>query len=344
MNSDLFSPHWYKVAKLTPLLHGYINIHRHHYRGLLWYLLENKINGRSHRFNPIAYQFIGLLDGKRSIEEIFDQLHDQANDHAPSQDEILQLLGQLHTSDLIQSNQILSNTEELIKRQAQQKRAQLHQRFINPLAQKIPLWDPEDFLKKHFTKVNWIFNRWIAIAWLLLICFTVIQAALNWPQISQHFSTNALSPYNLLFMFLLYPPVKLLHELGHAFTAKLEGGEVHEMGINFLMFMPVPYVDVSTATHFRNKYKRMFVSVAGILVETFLAALGLLLFLAAEPGVIQSIGFNVFIIGGVSSLFFNGNPLLKFDGYYILADFLSIPNLYKRSFQYWNYFFQRYLL
>ncbi|MCK5828805.1 MAG: hypothetical protein KAH20_00690 [Methylococcales bacterium] len=342
MSNDLFSSHWYKVAKLKPILHGYINIHRHNYRGLLWYLLENTINGRSHRFNPAAYQFIGLLDGQRTVDDIFTQLQEQVN-HAPNQEEILQLLGQLHTTDLIKSNQTLSNTEELFERQAQQKRAQLQQRFINPLAQKIPLWNPENFLNKHYNKVNWIFNKWAAITWLLLIFFTVIQSALNWPQISQHFSINALSPYNLLFIFLLYPPIKFLHELGHAFTAKLEGGEVHEMGINFLMFMPVPYIDVSTATHFRSKYKRMFVSVAGILVESFLAALGMLLFLAAEPGFIQNVGFNIFIIGGISSLFFNGNPLLKFDGYYILADFLSIPNLYKRSFQYWSYFFQRYL-
>jgi len=118
---------------------------------------------------------------------------------------------------------------------------------------------------------------------------------------------------------------------------------VHEMGINFMLFMPIPYVNVSTATHFRSKYKRILVSAAGILVESFLAALGLLLFLAAEPGLIQDIGFNIFLIGGISSLFFNGNPLLKYDGYYILADLLGIPNLFQRSSQYWRYLFQFYL-
>jgi putative peptide zinc metalloprotease protein len=107
--------------------------------------------------------------------------------------------------------------------------------------------------------------------------------------------------------------------------------------------MPVPYVNVSTATHFRSRYKRMLVSAAGILVESFFAALGLLLFLAAQPGLVQSIGFNIFLIGGISSLFFNGNPLLKYDGYYVLADGLGIPNLFQRSSQYWQYLFQRYL-
>jgi putative peptide zinc metalloprotease protein len=181
------------------------------------------------------------------------------------------------------------------------------------------------------------------LIWLLLMIYTAVEAVQHWPQINHHFGINALSPYNLLLIFLLYPPIKFIHELGHAFSAKLEGGEVHEMGINFLMFMPVPYVNVSAATHFRSRHKRILVSAAGIIVESFLAALGLLLFLAAQPGLVQNIGFNIFLIGGVSSLFFNGNPLLKYDGYYILADTIGIPNLFQRSANYWQYLFRRYL-
>ncbi|NNE63898.1 MAG: hypothetical protein HKN34_07445, partial [Gammaproteobacteria bacterium] len=183
-----------------------------------------------------------------------------------------------------------------------------------------------------------------ALVWFLVILTAFSMLVRNWAHIEQFFGVNALSPYNLILMVLLYPPVKFLHELGHAFAAKKEGGEIHEMGINFLMFMPIPYVNASCAAHFRQRYKRMLVSAAGILVESFLAALGLMLFLIVEPGIVQSIGFNIFLIGGVSSLFFNGNPLLKYDAYYILADYLSIPNLYQRAGQYWRYFFQRYLL
>ncbi len=342
MDDGLLSPHWYRVAKLQPTLHSHIEIHRHDYRGLIWYLLEDTTTGRNHRFNPAAYQFIGMLDGNRSVQEIFDQLGKQLEDFAPGQEEIIKLLGQLHAADLIKTEALI-DTEELFERQARQKSAKLKQRFSNPVAQKVPLWDPDEFLSNHFDKVRWLFSSWVAVVWVLLIGYSLLQASLHWPQISQHFSINALSPYNLIILFLLYPPIKFLHELGHAFSAKLEGGEVHEMGINFLMFMPIPYVNVSTSTHFRNKYKRMLVSAAGILVESFLAALGLLLFLATEPGLIQDIGFNIFILGGISSLFFNGNPLLKYDGYYILADALGIPNLYQRSGHYWRYWFQRYL-
>ncbi len=342
MNDGLTSPHWYRVAGLRLRLHDQVQIHRHDYRGLIWYLLENTTTGRSHRFNPAAYQFIGLMDGKNSMQQIFDQISEQLDEYAPGQEEVIDLVSKLYEADLLKS-EVLADIEELFERQVRQKKVKLKQRFANPIALRFPLWDPEDFLNRHAAKANWIFNKWVAFLWLGLVGFSCLQVAQNWLQINYFFSVNALSPYNLLLMFVLYPPLKFLHELGHAFSAKLEGGEVHEMGISFLLLMPVPYVNVSTATHFRNRYKRILVSAAGILVESFFAALGLLLFLAAQPGLVQSIGFNIFLIGGVSSLFFNGNPLLKYDGYYMLADATGIPNLFQRSTQYWQYLFQRYL-
>ncbi len=342
MSDGLTSPHWYRVASLKPRLHDQVQIHRHDYRGLIWYLLENTTTGRSHRFNPAAYQFIGLMDGERTVQDIFDRVCAKLDEFAPGQEEIIDLMGKLYQADLLKSG-ASADTEELLERQARQKSNRFKQRFANPVALRFALWDPEDFLNRHFAKVRWLFSKWVGFVWLALIAFAVIEAVLNWPRIANHFSINALSPYNLLLMFLLYPPVKFVHELGHAFSAKLEGGEVHEMGINFLLFVPVPYVNVSTATHFRSRYKRMLVSAAGIMVESFIAALGLLLFLAAQPGLVQSIGFNLFMIGGISSLFFNGNPLLKYDAYYVLADGIGIPNLFQRASQYWQYLAQRYL-
>ncbi len=342
MKDSHLSPHWYRIAHLVPNLHHHIQVHRHDYRGLIWYVLEDTSSGRNHRFNPTAYLFIGLLDGKRSVQEIYDQMCSQLDEYAPGQHDIIQLIGQLHAADLIKADTPI-DAEELFGRQTQQKQSKIKQRFINPMAMKVPIWDPNAFLDRHFSKISWIFSRWVAAIWLVFIVYALIELSRNWSYIQVNFSTNTLSPYNLLLMLLLYPPIKFLHELGHAFSAKLESGEVHEMGITFLMFMPVPYVNVSTVANYRSKYKRILVSAAGILVELFLAALGLILFLAVEPGIVQAIGFNIFIIGGVSSVFFNGNPLLKFDAYYILADALSIPNLYQRAGHYWRYFFKRYL-
>jgi putative peptide zinc metalloprotease protein len=153
-----------------------------------------------------------------------------------------------------------------------------------------------------------------------------------------------MTPVNLVLLLLIYPVVKLLHEMAHAYAAKLHGGEVHEIGIMFLVFMPVPFVDASAATAFRERRMRMLVGAAGIMVELLLAVLALFLWLLIEPGIVSRICFNIMLIGGISTLLFNGNPLLRFDGYYVLADAIGIPNLAQRANKYLAYLVQYYLL
>lgn len=342
MSEILLSPHWYKVRDLKPQVRLHVKMHRHDYRGLIWYILEDKASGRSHRFNSTAYQVIGLLNGELTVNQIWDQVNDHLGDFAPTQDQMIQLLGKLHAGDLLQSG-MPPDTEELLERDKQHKNNKLKQRFANPIAIKIPLWNPEEFLQRHESKVKPLFHWYIAVIWLVIISIAGLATAINWPAINAYFSINTLSPYNMIIMGLLYPLIKFLHELGHAFSAKVQGAEVHEMGVTFLLFMPIPYVDVSTVNFLRSKEQRILVSAAGILIELFISALGLFLWLSVEPGLIKDISFNIMIIGGISSVFFNGNPLLKYDGYYMLADALSIPNLFQRSTQFLTYLCQKYL-
>ena len=145
---------------------------------------------------------------------------------------------------------------------------------------------------------------------------------------------SLLEPASLLALWFTYPVVKALHELGHAFAVKRWGGEVHEIGILFLVFMPVPYVDASAASVFPEKHRRMVVSAAGIAVELFLAAVGFFVWIAVEPGLVRHVAYGVMVVGGLSTLLFNGNPLLRFDGYYALADAIEIPNLDVKAKQY----------
>jgi putative peptide zinc metalloprotease protein len=342
MTDSLFSPLWYRVANIKPQLKSHVKLHRHDYRGLIWYIFADKASSRNHRFSAKAYQLIGLMNGNRSIDQIWNKVSDQLGDYAPTQSEVIELLGQLHTADLLQTD-ISADTQELFQRQTQQKTQKLKQKLHSPLAQKFALWDPDSFLQRHLPKVRWLYNWPVVILGLAIIVSGTMTAAMHWQELTSNVIANSLSPYNLIMMVLLYPVIKLLHEFGHAFTTKMEGGEVHEMGIMFLVFMPIPYVNVSSASTFRSKYRRILVGVAGIAVELFLSALALFLWLSVEPGIIKDIAFNILLIGGVSSLFFNGNPLLKYDGYYILADAISIPNLYQRSLRYLAYLCQKYL-
>ncbi len=342
MNDTLYSPNWYRVAKLNPCLRNHVSSHRHHYRSITWYVLQDMSSGRNHRISLMAYQLVGLMDGERTIQQIWDHMNERYGAQTPSQEDVVQLLSQLSSTELIQCD-VTPDLEPIFQRHQKQQQQNFIQRFQNPMAQKIPLWDPDRFLGKSLPWVRCLFHKAMAFMFLFAMLSAALVAATHWSELLYQFKLHSFSPYNLAMIVLLYPLIKLLHELGHGYAAKLEGGEVHEMGVMFLVFVPIPYVDVSTSSTFRSKYKRMLVGAAGILVELWIAALALFLWVSVEPGLVRDIAFNALLIGGISSLFFNGNPLLRFDGYYVLSDAIEIPNLYRRSYQYLGYLTQRYL-
>jgi putative peptide zinc metalloprotease protein len=171
----------------------------------------------------------------------------------------------------------------------------------------------------------------------------VVLAGMHWSELTENIIDRALTPANLMLLWFVYPVVKALHELGHGYAIKKNGGEVHEIGIMLLVLVPVPYVDASAASGFREKRHRMLVGGAGILTELFLGAIAMLVWVNVQPGPAHAVAYNVLLITGVSTLLFNGNPLLRFDGYYVLADLLEIPNLGTRSNKYLGYVIQKHL-
>ncbi len=342
MGESMFSSSWHRIAGLRPKLRGHAQISRHHYRGQLWYVLHDKSNGQNHRFTPHVYDVLSLMNGQRSFQEIWDLALDRLGDDAPTQDEMVKLLGQMHASDLLLCD-VPPDARELFQRHERKRRGKWKQRLWSPLSLRFPLWDPDPFLERWLFAVRPLLSGTGQLVWLLTVIGAAVLAASHWPDLSGDVVDRIMAPDNLLLLFFVYPMVKFLHELGHAFTAKLWGGEVHEMGIMLLVFMPVPYVDASCSWAFREKKKRAIVGAAGMGVELFLAALALFVWLNVEPGIVRAVAYNVILIGGVSTLFFNGNPLLRFDGYYIFSDLLGIPNLASRANHYIGYLIQRYL-
>ncbi|MEM7251781.1 MAG: HlyD family efflux transporter periplasmic adaptor subunit [Pseudomonadota bacterium] len=342
MSESPFSPVWYRCADLKPQLRSHTRIHRHDYRDDIWYVLEDTSSGRFHRFSPSAYHIIGLMDGHRTVGAIWQSALDELSDDAPTQGEIIQLLAQLHNADVLQSD-VPPDLQEIFSRHQHQRQKKLRQRLAHPLAIRIPLFDPERMLVRLLPIVRPLFGWFGILLWSVVVILGLVTLVTHWSSITEDGFSQAISIQNLLILWLVYPVVKLLHELGHAFATKVWGGEVHEIGVMLLVLFPVPYVEASAASAFRSKYQRMVVGAAGILVELFLAALALLVWINVEPGLVSSIAYNVMLIGGVSTLFFNGNPLLRFDGYYVLADALEMPNLAVRSKKYLSYLVQRYL-
>ena len=320
----------------------HVRVHQHVYRGNTWYILRDDSSGRHHRFNEVAYNFIKLINGRRTVNDIWELMQERLGDDAPTQEEVINLLGQLYYADHLLAD-LAPDVQELIDRRRKDRKRRFISRMGNPLAVRIPLFDPDRMLSRWLPVVRPLFTRAAGAIALVIMFVALLEMTRHWSLLSQHAMEHALSPYNLLIILFVYPVVKGIHELGHAFTVKKWGGEVHEMGIMLLVLMPVPYVDASASSSFKSKHRRMTVSAAGIIVELLLASIALLLWLNVQQGIVSDVLFNVMLIGGISTLLFNGNPLLRFDGYYVFADAIEIPGLGKRANNYYLYLIQRYL-
>jgi len=158
MSTDLHSPSWYRVAGLRPRLRSHVKIHRHHYRGELWYVLEDRVSRRMHRFNTVAHYLIGLMDGRRTVQEIWDSAAERFDDDAPTQDETIRLLGQLHSAEVLQS-EVTPDVAELLRRARKGKPKTWVQNLRSPLSMRFPLFDPDRFLARWLSRYRPLFGR-----------------------------------------------------------------------------------------------------------------------------------------------------------------------------------------
>jgi putative peptide zinc metalloprotease protein len=185
--------------------------------------------------------------------------------------------------------------------------------------------------------VKHLFSKWGAIVWFVVViaALATIIPTYGAPGGLKEAANNAIDPKNWLFLWATFVFIKFIHECGHAFACRRFGGEVHEMGIMFLVFIPTPYVDASTAWAFPNKWARMFVGAAGMIVEIFFAAICAFIWRNTNSSeLINQLAYNAMLIASVSTVLFNANPLLRYDGYYMLSDYLEIPNLQQKSREY----------
>lgn len=337
-----FSDHWYRVAGLHPRLRSHVRMDRHVYRDEVWHVLIDTVSQRQHRLNQIGYRVVARLDGRLSVQDIWDCAIEETGDDAPTQPEVIALLAQLHEAGLIHSEGT-SSVDELFEH-ADQRRARQRGQRMNLLSMRVSLFDPTRVLDALAPYASLVLRRWAAWSWLALVVTALALLAPQVTALSAYGAHHLATPRMLLIMWLAYPLIKTVHEFAHALAVRVWGGEVHEMGISLLVLMPVPFVDVSSAGAFRERHRRVLVSLMGVLTETTLAALAALLWLSVSDGLVREIAFATMTIGGISTVLFNGNPLLRFDAYYALADAIESPGLAQRSSAYWRYLLRRYLL
>lgn len=335
MSDDaLFSQDWYRVKDLKPTLAKDVTVTRHVYRAVPWYVLYRASTNAHHRVQSREFELINGFDGIETVDALWQRAIESRDADAPTQPELMDLLAQLHEADLLTVDRRL-NAEMLFSRGKEAASRDARSRFLNPLYLRFRLLDPNDLLQRLAWLGRGLFGRAGACAWLCLMALTLIQIAPLWPQLRYEFASfDFFAPANGIAFFLVFPIIKLLHEIGHGLAIKRYGGDVHEMGVALLVLLPIPYVDASAAAAFPDKHHRMLVGAAGILMELGIAAIAALVWAASEPGRVHDLAFMIMLVGGLSTVVFNGNPLLKFDGYYVLADALEMPNLAERSKRY----------
>ena len=330
---------WPIVAALKPRLQPRVRVYSQSFRKQRWYIISDAQQGRFFRLNPAAHALIARLDGL-TVAEILTGIEQTTPQLLPSRDAVIKLLAQLFNAGMLQ-DQLPANACRLLRQLAPSK-PRLLQRF-NPLSVKIPLVNPDAFIRRLCARFPGNLSSWMLL-WCLMTGTGALLGVMHSDAIANEIGSDIVAPTNILLLTVLFILMKLVHELAHGIAVRAFGGKVKEMGIALLVLVPIPYTDTSSAWQFQDKRKRMLVGLAGMIAELFIAALALCVWLLSAPGIVHDLALNLFMIGAVSSLLFNGNPFLKFDGYYVLQDWLEIPNLYSRSSRYYLYLIQRYLL
>ncbi len=342
MRESLFSPLWYRVARRRPHFRRDVKIRQMRYRGRIWHVLINEATGQQHRASQQAYEFIGRCDGLHTVQEIWDDLLERLGDDAPTQDEVVQLLIHLDEQGIL-AYEAAPEAGTLVRRR-EERLKQKRKSMLNPFAFRVPLGNPSGLLKRIEWLAKPLVNIHILWVWSILVGMALLASVTNWGAVKAFALTNLGTPHFLVLIWISFPFVKALHELAHALVVTRWGGEVREFGFTLFLLVPAPYVDASDSGSFRHRSQRIFVSAAGILAELALASLALFVWLNVQPGLVHDLSFVVMFIASVSTLLFNGNPLLPFDAYYILSDVIDVPNLSSRSKKYWNNILRRLVL
>jgi putative peptide zinc metalloprotease protein len=338
------------VAELKPALRTVVQTYRQHYRGRMWHVLRDPTNNQFFRLDDAGFQFVGMLDGKRNVAQVWDACCEQLGDRAPTQGEAIQLLGQLFTSNLL-SAELPPDAAGMFERYRKRVRREISGYLMNLLFIRLPLFDPEPILEKWVGAVGWVFGKVGFILWAILLAVGFSHLSGHWEELLKAADPQLmLQKENVALLYLCFAGIKAIHEFGHGFACKTygkrtgTGGEVHTMGIMFLVLMPVPYVDASSAWAFRNKWHRVMVGAAGMYVELAVAAVAAIVWANTQQGtLVHDICYNLIFVAGVSTVLFNANPLLRYDGYYILSDMLEMPNLAQRGKDYLYYLVKRYV-
>ena len=320
------------ARKLTIRARPDLKARKQRYQGRVYWVVKDPVGLQYFRFEEEEYAVLQMLDGQSSLEELAERFEKEFPPQTIRVEELQNFIGMLHRSGLVLSD-AAGQGVQLNKRRGQKKRQELLQAFSNIMSFRMRGIDPERILNALYPWVRWFFTGPATICSLILaltaltlviVQFDVFQAKL--PSFHSFFAAQ-----NWLLIAGVLGATKVLHEFGHGMSCKHFGGECHEMGVMFLVLTPCLYCNVSDSWMLPNRWHRAAIGAAGMYVEVVLASIATFIWWFSEPGFLNYVCLNVMFVSSVSTILFNANPLLRYDGYYILSDILEIPNLRQKA-------------
>lgn len=302
------------------------------YLGRSFWIIKDPVGLKYFRFQEEEYWILKQFDGTKSLDEIKEGFEEEFPPQKITLEDLQSFIGTLHQSALIIAG-VPDQGHELLKRRDKRRRQEIIGQMSNVLCIKFKGFDLDTLLGKMEPYIRFLYHPAVVYS-CLFMCFCALMLVLvefDYFRSKLPGFQNFFSPSNMFVLSITLGLTKMIHEFGHGLTCKHFGGECHEMGIMILVLTPCPYCNVSDSWMLPSKWHRIAIGIAGVYIECCLAAVCTFIWWFTTPGLLNHLCLNIMFISSVSTIVFNINPLLRYDGYYILSDLLEIPNLRQKA-------------
>ncbi len=302
------------------------------YQGRAYWVVKEPVGLRYFRFQEEEFAVLNMLKGEVTLEEVKDRFEEEFAPHKITYQDLQHFIGTLHRSGLVVSD-ASGQGKQLKKRADERNRKETMSKFSNILSIRFKGIDPQNILNFIYPFTRWMFTTPALIFFSLLALSALALLGVNFDIFSSRLPAfdKFFGPKNWGYLAIVLGVTKVIHEFGHGLLCHHFGGECHEMGVMFLVLTPCLYCNVSDSWMLPSKWQRAAIGAGGIYFELIMASIATFVWWFSEPGMLNHLALRVMFICSVSTVLFNGNPLLRFDGYYILADIMEIPNLRQKS-------------
>jgi putative peptide zinc metalloprotease protein len=295
--------------------------------GRATWIVFDPVSDKYYHLSEEDHLIIGCLSGNMELDALLEKVKKRGI-HA-HKDTIMKVLSFLNQNNLMLP--VYKVAEEKAAKHQEMKRKNLINIILYTyLFFKVPLLSPDHFLERTLGIVQKIFNKWTFILLGIITVCGYISLVVRWDKLTEEFMNN-ISFQGMVRYSVAVIIMKCVHEFAHAYTAKALGIRVRRMGMAFIVFFPRLYTDLTDSWRIPDRHKRLLIDGSGILSEIIIGGGAALVWANAGPGLTQTVAYYIFAVSIMSTVLINGNPFIRYDGYYLLMDFVGIDNLQMRG-------------